>query len=356
MILLTGCGKQEVDPGATATAVPPTAIPSPTSTATPAPVPTATATLLPEPVFYTNPQEYQVEYSVRVANGNFTLTDLRVYQPRLVEWDSQKNVQEVSVSPAPSQSSADPVFGNGIYFWKLSGQPKPGGYVDFVFQTKVTVDEILTQINPDEITAYKTGDPAYVLNTRPEKFIESDDAQIVALANQIAGDEQNPYLMARKFYDAILQKISFRIAGEGLKGALWAARNNKGEAGDFAALFVALCRAKGIPARPVVGYTASSGLDQATVWSEFFIEPFGWIPVDPTAGQRQVNRTGYYFGNLDNARIIINKGFNIPLVPAAPENFEAAYLQVPFYWFWGSAGDSTSVILTRNNWTVTKIP
>jgi hypothetical protein len=69
-----------------------------------------------------------------------------------------------------------------------------------------------------------------------------------------------------------------------------------------------------------------------------------------------VNRTGYYFGNLDNARIIINKGFNIPLVPAAPENFEAAYLQVPFYWFWGSAGDSTSVILTRNNWTVTKIP
>ena len=154
-ILMSGCGKPDVSP----TAIPPTIatdtptiIYSPSATQTASP--TGTPTTLPEPVFYTNPQEYLVEYSVRVANGSFTLTDLHVYQPRLVEWDSQRNVQEVSVSPAASQASSDPVYGNGIYFWKLAGQPKPGEYVDFVFQTKVTVYEIMTQINPEEITGY----------------------------------------------------------------------------------------------------------------------------------------------------------------------------------------------------------
>ena len=355
-ILMSGCGKPDVSP----TAIPPIIAtdtqtinysPSATQTASP----TGTPTTLPEPVFYTNPQEYLVEYSVRVANGSFTLTDLHVYQPRLVEWDSQRNVQEVSVSPVANQASRDPVYGNGIYFWKLAGQPKPGEYVDFVFQTKVTVYEIMTQINPEEITGYNINDPVYILYTRAEKYIESDDPQMVALADQIAGDEQNPYRMARKFYDHITRTVAYNKTA-GLQGALSTSQSKRGEAGDFAALFVALCRAKGIPARPVVGYNARSGLDQATVWAEFSVEPFGWIPVDPVSGRQQATMANYYFGNLENTRIIINKGYNIPLVPSAPDNFQPVYLQVPFYWYWGSAGDSNTVILTQNNWTVQKNP
>ena len=354
VFFLSGCGKEEISPTASEIATAPSTVtPYPSFTSTP--VPTETTTLLPEPVFYTNPQEYQVEYSVRVANGSFMLTDLRLYQPRLVEWDSQKNVQEVSVSPAASQVSTDPVYGNGIYFWKLAGQPKPGEYTDFIFQTKLKVYEILTQIKPDEISPYNVTDPIYILYTRPEQFIESDNTLIVELASQVAGEEQNPYRMARKFYDYIIQTMRFHNT-EGLQGALSAAQEKRGEAGDYAALFVALCRAKGIPARPVVGYSARSGLDQANVWAEFYVEPFGWIPVDILMGQHQASLQNYYFGNLDNNRIIINKGYNIPLVPAAPDNFEAAYLQVPFYWFWGSSGDNSTVILTQNNWTVQNIP
>ena len=357
-IFLSGCGKQVINPTPTVIAVPPTAsstiIPSPSPT--PAPTFTATATLLPKPVFYTNPQAYQVEYSVRVVNGSFTLTDLRLYQPRLVEWDSQKNVQEVSVSPAVSQASTDPVYGNGIYYWHLAGQPKPGGFVDFVFQAKVTVYEILTQINPDALMPYKVDDPAYALYTRPEKYIESDDAQIVDLANKIAGDEKNPYRLARKFYDTILQTVHLNITGQGLNGALSTLQKGNGEAGDYAALFVALCRARGIPARPVVGYLALAGLDQTTVWAEFFVEPFGWIPVDPVSGQQNLPLRDYYFGNLDNGRIITNKGYNVPLVPASPDKVPVAYLQVPFYWFWGSAGQSDTVSMFRNTWMVQKIP
>jgi transglutaminase-like putative cysteine protease len=134
------------------------------------------------------------------------------------------------------------------------------------------------------------------------------------------------------------------------------ADSKDGEAGDFAALFVALCRARGIPARPVVGAYTQSGLNSQTIWAEFYLEQVGWIPVDAEAGLNNVEKRNYYFGNVDNGRIILNKGYNITLVPAAPDNFTAAYLQVPFYWFWGSGGDSSTVTLQRSLWSVTKVP
>jgi transglutaminase-like putative cysteine protease len=354
LFVLTSCG-QAISPFRavpTDTSVSPTVNPIPS---TPIPL-TTTNTPLPEPVFYTNPVTYDVTYTVIVQNGGFTITDLRVYQPRLVEWDNQKNVVVNSVSPHPASESVDPVYGNGIYYWKLSGQPASGSAQPFTFEADVTVYEVLTQIDPAAVQPYNTSDSMYTLYTRAEKFIEADDPAMIELAGQVAGGEQNPYLIARKFYDYIIQNFRFKSTNQGLLGAKAFLEAKKGEAGDFAALFVALCRVKGIPARPVVGAVAQSGTDASTVWAEFYLEPLGWIPVDVERGLAQPEKRDYYFGNMDNERIILNKGYNIPLTPAAPDNFVAAYLQVPFYWFWGSSGDANKVTLERSVWTVTKLP
>jgi transglutaminase-like putative cysteine protease len=95
------------------------------------------------------------------------------------------------------------------------------------------------------------------------------------------------------------------------------------------------------------------------VWAEFFIENLGWIPVDPTLGQTTPGNPGkpdYYFGSMDNQRVILNKGFNIQLDPAGPDGFIAPFLQVPLWWYWGSSGDGNSVSLERTSWKVTPIP
>lgn len=373
MIVLAACGA----PPATPTPVPPTATfapPTATATATATPVPpTATATRVPptptatpvpptptplavkDMVQYRNPQKYRVEYVVTVKSAGFDTTELRVYQPRPVEWITQKEIQIEEVSPAPTNSGADPTYGNGVYYWNISGAPKGGGTAPFKIQFTFTTHETIAQIDPAAVKPYNTADPQYQLYTRAERFIEADDPQIVELANQIAGTEKNPYLIARKFYDYVIDKSSYQLLGKGLAGAKVLATTNKGECGDYASLFVALCRVKGIPARPIVGYWAISGTGQTHVWSEFYVEPFGWIPADANIGQARPQQRDYYFGNLDNQRVILNKNFNVTLEPPAPNNFVAQFLQTPLYFFWGR-GDSKTMSIERTSWTVTKLP
>jgi len=259
------------------------------------------------------------------------------------------------VSPPPTSESADPIFGNGIYYWQLAGEPPSEGDTPFEIRFTFTAYETTTHIDPADIQPYDEDDPLYTLYTRSERFIEADDPLIIEIADKVAENETNPYLLARRFYDYVINTARYRLMGQGLLGAKELAATGVGECGDYSALFVALCRVKGIPARPIVGYWAISGLEQTHCWAEFYVEPFGWIPVDPTIGQAQPLQRDYYFGNMDNQRVILNKGYNISLDPPAPDNYVAPFLQMPLWWFWGS-GDASALSIERTSWTVTSVP
>jgi hypothetical protein len=57
----------------------------------------------------------------------------------------------------------------------------------------------------------------------------------------------------------------------------------RGDSSDRAALFVAMARSLGIPARPVVGLLSTGGRLRYRAWAEVWLD--GWVPVDPTLGQ-----------------------------------------------------------------------
>ena len=60
-----------------------------------------------------------------------------------------------------------------------------------------------------------------------------------------------------------------------------------GTANDHAHLFIACCRAYGIPARFVSGYfgTADEREPAAHAWADAWIEPYGWVSFDVTHGR-----------------------------------------------------------------------
>jgi transglutaminase-like putative cysteine protease len=89
------------------------------------------------------------------------------------------------------------------------------------------------------------------------------------------------------------------------------------------------------------------------VWAEFYLEGVGWIPVDATVGQ--VRNRDYYFGNMDNQRVILNKGLNFPLDPPAPGHILATHLQTPTWWFWGTSGNARTLTIERTAWAVTPL-
>jgi len=287
---------------------------------------------------------------VRLFNTGFKPEKVIIYQFCPVEWDTQKDITIEEISPLPTKQSMDH-FGNGMYYWGMKKSPKIGESISFATRFTFTAYEIKASIDPADVQPYNTENPDYQLYTRSERFIEADDPEIIQLANQVAGTETSPYQIAHSFYDNIIDTYHYEQTGRGLLGAKSFMETGKGECGDYTALFVALCRSKGIPARPIVGYWAASGLDQTHVWGEIYIEPFGWIPVDPTVGQLQTTSRDYYFGNIDNRRVILNKNFNIILEPASPDNIPAPSLQGPLFYCEGK-GDLTKLTIERSKWNV----
>ena len=106
--------------------------------------------------------------------------------------------------------------------------------------------------------------------------------------------------------------------------------------------FAALCRAVGIPARATGGYQMILGTPGTHIWAEYYLEGYGWIPVDVTAaegGDASYNATPeelkeyktYFFGSLDPYRFVIQKSLDLPLVPGAGNEVisPAGWVQLP---------------------------
>src|SRR5574344_692798 len=95
--------------------------------------------------------------------------------------------------------------------------------------------------------------------------------------------------------------------------------SGKGDAYDWAILYTALVRSAEIPCIPVSGVLIDSELKARNHWwSEFYIENFGWIPVDPAlaAGLEYkpfrpvADAKSFYFGSLDSQHVAFSRGFN----------------------------------------------
>lgn len=286
-----------------------------------------------QPEYLANPKSYLATYSVTITNISARMDTLEIWIPRPIEWESQKDVKIEKVTPSPTRAYSDPVHRNGIYYWKFRNKPKKSASITVQEQFTFTAYDIIYDIDPDSVGQYDTGSQLYQTYTRNEELIEANDPAIRARAQQIVGDETNPYRKARLIYDWVLGHMRYQLI-EGLGGARSAFERGYGECGDYTALFCALLRVVGVPTRPVVGYWAKSG-QPTHVWAEFYLPSYGWIPADPSIGDE--GNPNSYFARLDASnRLIFSKGFNIRL-----SSDHTTDLFQTFYWWWqGSTGNT----------------
>lgn len=247
-----------------------------------------------------------------------------------------ENVQIEEVSPPPTRSYTDYVNKNGIYYWKFWNKPERGQSVTISEQLKITAYDIIYDIDPETVGRYDSKSQLYRSYTGSEKFIEANDSAIRTEAKEIVGSETNPYRKARLIYDWVIDHLHYQSIN-GLGGAKFALENGYGECGDYAALFCALLRAIGVPARPVVGYWAESGKPN-DVWAEFYLPGYGWVPADPERGDNGGKHDrDYYLARLDGSkRLIFSKGFNVRL----SSEHTADLFQTFYWWYHGSSGQT----------------
>jgi len=120
---------------------------------------------------------------------------------------------------------------------------------------------------------------------KPTPYIQSDAEEIQALAKKIAGEEPDPYRAAVAINDWVYANIA-KVFTPAASNALDTLRTRRGDCGEHAALAVALCRARGLPAREVAGlayWPPGKGFG-GHAWVEVYVTG-RWVALDPAFGQ-----------------------------------------------------------------------
>lgn len=127
-----------------------------------------------------------------------------------------------------------------------------------------------------------------------EPFIEIDDPQIRHLALSMKAG--NPLATAEKIFHWIADNIHYVGYVKNHRGARQALQAKQGDCTELMYLFVALCRAAGVPARGIAGYHCpeSAALDPAQYhnWAEFYAEG-RWRLCDPQKRVFMQQTAGY---------------------------------------------------------------
>ncbi len=275
---------------------------------------------------YRNKRTYVIRYSVelsgiRASGGN----SLYVWVPRPLESSAQRSVKAVQSSERPTVEN---YRGLMLYHFKDS---KDGQSLKALHDFILTSYEVETQPKIDSIKPLKSGS-ILTTYTKEEAGIPAEDPDLKKTAAEIVGRERNPWRQAKLLYEWIAAKVTIR-ADLSKSDALSALEDKAGDAYAVSLLYVALCRSLTIPCSPVAGvWMDDSKATHPHWWAEFFVEGLGWVPVDPAfasddprslkARPREkegLDRRAYYFGNLDNDRIIFSRGF-ARLNPQAPNS------------------------------------
>lgn len=147
--------------------------------------------------------------------------------------------------------------------------------------------------------------------------------EIKKLSSEIVGNETHPYLKAKLIFTWIDEHIPWAGAREYStldNIPMYCLKRRHGDCGIQSLLFITLARLNGIPARWQSGWMLHPGEVNLHDWSEIYLEPYGWVPVDQSFGIQRFGSNEkekyFYLGGMDAYRLIVNDEFSMPLYPA----------------------------------------
>lgn len=178
---------------------------------------------------------------------------------------------------------------------------------------------VSTEINTELVKPYENTETSlYRAYTAADPIVPSTESAITDLAPQITQQERNPYLKAQMIYTWITTNITYRKNGDPNRSAIEALKSKTGDAYDCAVIFAALARASGIPAIPDAGILIDADRNSRVHWwAEFYVENFGWIPLDPGLAVETKNALKY-FGSIEADHVAFSRGWK-DQKPMAPQ-------------------------------------
>lgn len=256
---------------------------------------------------------YEIEHPTVL--GKQTMVDQLWLPLPNTEGDGTRELVLLEVYPAGHEIQEIGGTNKAVY-WSNVPQACQQSNCRFGALFEITLERPMYTIPWADETPYDTESELYQTFTGPERGIESDDPTLRELAEEIVGDESSPYKQVLLIQSWLKQNISYPDLGSSYPDdALLCIDQGVGDCAGQSKVFVALCRALGIPARTVSGlrpFQAGVGrLDQfgaraawfertldVHVWGEVYLPAVGWVQCEPDVPG---------FG-IDKERLITKRG------------------------------------------------
>ncbi len=231
-------------------------------------------------------------------------TGLLATVPLPMEWPEQTITVVGEEKTSHVKRLEQKVLGDGAKQLRVTIPTLPAGAeAKAIVTLRVTRRVLEPPADPSQLVLMEKTDTKLRGYLSPSPHIESGDAKIKSIAQELSAGKEDGWQRAEAIYDWVRANVKYQ---EGpLKGALQALKDGTGDCEELTSLFIALCRASKIPAR--------------TVWvpghcyPEFYLADKAghgyWIPCQ-AAGDRS-------FGGIGELRPILQKGdsFTVPEKP-----------------------------------------
>jgi transglutaminase-like putative cysteine protease len=265
--------------------------------------------------------------------------------------DASSTIRNFQVSADHPVRYAEDSWDNRVGYLEVR-QPGPGP-IKIREEFDLTRSEVQNRVEADATRpltpAERSALQRYLL---PTTHVVVND-QVRKLAASIVGDETNPVRAARKLYDWTLLNVDYwvkdpdHLKASPVGSTEYCLRTKTGNCTDFHSLFASLAMASGLPTRMVYGSLLKPTLNGVAVdasyhcWIQFYAPNYGWLPLDASlaniygkefpvtdknkklvelttpTGYRGLDpsKVDYYFGNLDERRVVWSIGRDLMMQP-----------------------------------------
>jgi transglutaminase-like putative cysteine protease len=245
----------------------------------------------------------------------------RIWIP-LPQSDSYQTIGDLEIrSPFPYTTHRDVEYGNEYAYLEV-----PANKVSRPAEVRVTFHatrrEHRVALGANSRAADRRAEAGEL-----QRFLQPDrrvplTGTVAELSAQQTQGIQDPLAKGRAIYDYVIATMRYDKSGTGWGNgdALWACTTKRGNCTDFHSLFIGMMRAAGIPARFEIGFPLPADQHTGTIpgyhcWAQFYVEPYGWIPVDASEAWKHPERKNYFFGAHDDDRVQFTVGRDIRLSP-----------------------------------------
>ncbi len=270
-------------------------------------------------------RQFEFSYEVRIPQLPPEAKSLRMWVP-LPRSDAYQSIHGLTVSsPVAYNRGRDAEYGNEYLYLEVPASARSGGPIELKVRFRVDRREHLVPLDspPARASGGETREAVPLSRYLSPDHLVPTDGIIAQLSRQQTQGLKTPLEKARAIYNYVVTTVRYDKSGEGWGhgDAIWACTAKRGNCTDFHSLFIAMMRVAGIPARFEIGFPLPPDQREGNIpgyhcWAEFYLEPYGWIPVDASEAWKHPEKRDYFFGGHDADRVLFTMGRDIRLQPA----------------------------------------